>query len=227
MPGVDRETKVFFGPWSDATGAASVPPDVETYVYRLPAADVRIRRPDLLEFNVVRWNEENGLTLVKSFVQGPGSTIGKPESARMPVEEKGKTKLGSKVVDFSSQRILIDTDNGTISTDRIGLNTAAFNPSPSAVILRADGMIELRDEALDAAAGEMNEMLSIYKQTLKDAEGGDKKSSQMSGQGMMGGRGGMMGMGGMGMGGLGMGRGMGGGGGGGGRSGKGGGSSTN
>ena len=211
MPGVDRDSKEFFTAWSDASLAATVPPDVETYVYRLPPADVRNKRPDLIEFNVVRWNPENGLTLVKPFMYGPGSVVGEPASVRMPIEEKGKVKTTSKSVDFTSHRLLVDTTNGTISTDRIGINTSAFNPTPSALLLRADGMIELRDEAFDAVAGEMDEMLNIYKQTLKDAEG-EKKSSQMSGRGMMGGGmgGGMGGMMGGGMGGM-MGGGMGGG----------------
>jgi hypothetical protein len=190
-PGVDHESEQLPGPWSEVAGPVVVPPDVETYVKGTPPADLRQRRPDLIEFNVVRWNPENGLTVVKPFYRAPGEVVGEPTSASVPVEVGDETKIQSRTIDFTSHRILVDTATSRTPSERLGLGFGGYTTPTLAVLLRPDGMIELRDEAGDLVGGQMNEMISIYNQTIKDAQSDEKQSSNLNPFG--GGSGGMMG----------------------------------
>lgn len=193
-PGVDRDSEELNGPWSEITAAVAVPPDVETYVKGTPPADLRQKRRDLIEFNVVRWNPANGLTLVEQFYQAPGDIIGAPDNVSVPVEVGDETRVQSKSIDFTSRRLLVDTASGTTPGDRLGLTLGGYSNPTVAVLLRPDGLIELRDEATDLVSGQMTEMMSIYRQTLEDANKEEKESSTlMNPYGSMGGSGGMLG----------------------------------
>jgi hypothetical protein len=192
QPGVDKTSKELAGPWSDPTEEVAVPPDVQAYVLGIPAAEIRARQPGALEFGVVRWNESDGLTITKTFFEAPGEIIGEPSGASVPLEERDKTRLSSKRIDFTSRRLLVDASDEAPAADRIGV-PGGFVPVAQALLLRPDGMLVLRDEAGDRTGGEWAEMVSIYNATLKDVDT-EKKSSTMPYGGMMGG---MMGPGGM------------------------------
>lgn len=193
IPGVDNKSPELFGPWTEAPTPVNVAPDVETYVAGVPPSDARRQRPDVLQFNVVRWNNESGHTIVKPFYEAPGDIIGQPENAAIPVEDKDKLRLGSRQIDFTSNRALVDTAGGQIPLERLGLGAGFFNSPATALLLRPDGRIELRDEAGDHVSGAMAEMVAIYAQERKDAEAGQKESSDLPFGGSLGGMGGMMG----------------------------------
>ncbi len=187
MPGVDATSKELAGPWSEPTATVMIPPDVQTYVKGPSTPEIRARQPKALTFGVVRWNEADGFTVVKPFDEGVGEMIGEVDTAALPFEEKGKTQLRSRSIDFNSNRLLVDASGGAIATDRLKISAPGFTLPASALMLRADGRIELRDEAGDEVSGELAEMEAIYRQTQKDAELGEKKTSNSFGGGMMGG----------------------------------------
>lgn len=195
MPGVDNSTKELTGPWSDATITVAVPPDVQTYVKGPSTPAIRARQPNAVTFGVVRWNQADGYTVVKPFDEGVGEMIGEMDTAAIPVEDKGKTQLRSRSIDFNSNRLLVDASGGSVPIDRLKISAPGFVLPATALILRGDGRIELRDEASDQVSGELAEMEAIYRQTQKDVESGEKKTSNaFGGSGMMGG--GMLGAGG-------------------------------
>jgi hypothetical protein len=200
MPGVDNGSEELLGEWSEPTETVSIPPDVETYVVGLPPADARGKRADSLAFSVVRWDQNSGVTIVKPFYEAPGDVVGQPDGAYVPAEEKDKTRLVRKTIDFTSQRLLVDMAGEMISLDRLGVGPSTFASPARAVLLRPDGRLVVRDDAGDLVAGDLAEMTEIYRQTQKDAEdeSGKKTSNFFGSGGMMGGGmmgGGMMGRG--------------------------------
>jgi hypothetical protein len=129
---------------------------------------------------------------VQTFQQGIGEILGDETSATIPVEdEKGETKKRSRLINFTSDRILVDSSGGPLQAERLQLGAPIVNLPASALLLRADGRIEMRDEASESVKGELAEMMAIYNRSLKDAELGEKKTSNSFG-GMMGGMGGGM-----------------------------------
>ncbi|MDB5350852.1 MAG: hypothetical protein JWN86_2099 [Planctomycetota bacterium] len=205
-PGVDTRSKELAGPWSAMTAEASVPPDVATYaVGRTPPSPNT--RPDEVEFQVVRWNEDDGLTVVQKFGQAPGQIIGSKFSPWVPNEKKDR--LVTKEYDFTSRQVLADALGGDRPASSIqNLGVTKFEIPVLALVVKPDGMLVVRDQALDSNNGEMAEMLDIYAQIKKEASPGNKKKSTSNMMDMYSGMGGM-GAGGMGAGGMGGSRGAG------------------
>ncbi len=91
------------------------------------------KRSDAVQFMVVKWNAENGLTICKTFDEVPGQIIGGPESAAVPKEDgKGRT---SQNVDFTSRQLLLDTAGSDRSLAGLGLS-GRFETPVQALILR-------------------------------------------------------------------------------------------
>ncbi len=63
-PGVDVTSKDLPGPWSEETDPVTVPADVTIYAQSKALGD---RTGQGVSFEVVRWNPEDGLTIVKNF----------------------------------------------------------------------------------------------------------------------------------------------------------------
>lgn len=192
-PGVDTASTELFGPWSDATPAVTVPADVSTYVADFAPAAVNQKRDDLVQFVVVRWDPETGVTVArKRAMAAPGQIIGEPTSALVPDLKEHKQK--SAQVDFTSRRLLVDTSGGPRAIDSLKVGLSQFDAPAQALMLRADGTLVLRDEAVDTTDGEMQELISIYDQTLEDNKPEKERNTSMMGGGMMsGGAGGPMG----------------------------------
>ena len=149
---------------------------------------------DSVDFQVVKWNQADGLTIVKNFSETPGHFIGETSSASVPKDDNKGTTMRS--IDFSSRQLLLDVAaGGDRSLSAVGLAAGTLRTPAVAVVMRNDGVLMLRDQALDAANSEMKQLKEIYAQILKDAEGGGRKPKQKSGYGS-GGSGGMSGMGG-------------------------------
>lgn len=187
MPGVDIDSRELAGPWSDPTDPIHVPPDVATYVVDFAPSAADLLRDDLVQFQIVRWEPENGLTIVRRLSSAPGEVIGEKIDSEVP-DLKNKKRIRQNV-DFTSHRLLVDASGGSrpISNLRLGLRRPQFDAPAQALILRADGSLVLRDQAGDANDGEMEEMKAIYEQELEDAkEDKEKDSSTMMGSGMMG-----------------------------------------
>jgi hypothetical protein len=187
-PGVDSETAELFGPWSEPTDEANVPADVTTYaVGKALAAGKGGNAEDQIGFQVVSWNPETGVTAVRPFEASPGEVIGEMQKVFIPndKEEEKDTKPTRQVsIDFNSHQVLVDASVGNRSVADIGLRGAGFDVPAMALVLRPDGALVIRNQAIDAHNPEMKEMEKTYKQSLQDAN--DKKNKS-AGPGMAGG----------------------------------------
>ena len=182
-PGVDVRTKELNGPWSPTTAEVGIPADIATYATgKTPA--VPGMPSEAIHFEVVAWNELDGLTLVKSFEEAPGQIIGSKEKISLP-DEKGPKSVQ---IDFTSRQVLADTVGGTRpAADVQAFGTIRMEVPILALVVRADGMLILRDQAKDAASGEMAEMKAIFEQIKSDGASKSKKTNSTLGGAMGGG----------------------------------------
>ncbi len=172
-PGVDIKTKELEGPWSAVTEQVSVPPDVSTYAMRKTPSGAD-SRGDKVEFQVVKWNPEDGLTIVKTFDQSPGEIVGTKINASVPNEKKDGTR--AVPIDFTSHQVLADAMGGSRPSSALqGLGISNFETPALAVLVRPDGLLVVRDQAKDYSSGERDEMKDIYDKILAEAKAPTKK----------------------------------------------------
>ena len=179
-PGVDTKSKEKTGPWSPVTAAVDVPADIATYAAgKTPA--VPGASGEEVHFEVVAWNETDGLTVVKNFDEAPGQVIGSRQNVLLPSDDKEKTPK-PRPVDFTSHQVLADAVGGTRPASDIREFGAVNMQVPvMALVVRADGMLVLRDQAKDAASGELTEMKAIFEQIKSDLGSKSKKKSSSLG----------------------------------------------
>lgn len=185
-PGTDTTTEELLGPWSEATSPVYVPADVTTYAMQTTPGNAA---GDSVQFQVVKWNETDGLTVVRTFDETPGQIIGESSSTPVPKDDgKGRT---SRPIDFTSRQIMLDSSGGSRRLDSVGRPGATFDIPAMALVMRSDGMMILRDQARDTHNEEMRQLKEIYEQIMKDADEGGKKppsntmyGSMMSGSSM-------------------------------------------
>ena len=162
-----------------------MPADVATYAIGKSPRTPADNRHDQVEFQVVRWDEEDGLTVVHKFDQAPGQIIGTKYSTRVPNDKKDK--IVSREYDYTSHQVLADALGGDRPASEIqGLGVPKFEAPVLALVVRPDGMLVVRDQAVDTTNGERDEMKDIYDQIMKEVQAGKKKSSST----LMGGYGG-------------------------------------
>jgi len=204
-PGVDTKADELRGKWSDPTDEVQMPPDVMPYVKGtsppIPTSDVKA------QFQVVRFNPTDGVTVPHNFEASPGGVIGEPLTAAVPVSDGSGKK--SKTIDFSSHQIVLDVYVNKKTSGNQPLPPGFIGPPidrPAlALLLRPDGSVVLHGEADDLANDVRKDIEANYRHEIGQST---RKRSNSVGMGMMGMMGGMGGMG-RGMGG--MGRGVGGG----------------
>ena len=185
-PGVDTKSTELSGPWSEMTPVVNVPADVAVFARTIAPGS----RGERISFQVAKWNEADGVTVVKNFEYGPGEIIGEQVSAYVPGPED-KPEPKAVPIDFTSRSVLLDTDGGERPLDALGTSVGRFEAPAMALTLRPDGTLVVRDQARDVRDHQMRQLKEIYDEILKAArEGGKKKPT--------GGMPGMMGSGGMG-----------------------------
>jgi hypothetical protein len=190
--GVDTTTEELFGPWSEPCEPVTVPADVTTYALR-PVPGTKTR--DAVTFQVVKWNEADGLTIVRNFDQKPGDIIGALSNALVPAPD-GKKDVVSRPIDFNSRQLLVDSTGGSLPVPGFGAgNNAQLDVPAQALVLRSDGLLVLRDQARDTTNPDAKRLKDIYEQIKKEATEGKPKKKKKSSRGMggMGGMGSMMG----------------------------------
>ncbi|HEV3164265.1 MAG TPA: hypothetical protein VGZ22_09565 [Isosphaeraceae bacterium] len=196
-PGVDTTADELFGPWSEPSEPVAVPDDVTAYAMSKNRDSVK--ETGSVHFMVARWTPDDGMTVYQNFDASPGQILGDPHNKTVPVLDdddspKGKDEATRmKMVDFNTHQVVLDTDGGTRPTPRItGLVGNTYDAPAMALMLRPDGAVVVRDQAVDSHNDEMKEMKGIYDKALKEAEGKDKKPAAggMGGYGMGGGYGG-------------------------------------
>jgi hypothetical protein len=172
-PGVDTKTKELEGPWSEATDEVGVPPDVSTYAMR-KAPSPNDMKTDKVEFQVVKWNEADGLTIVKTFENAPGQIVGQKDNALVPNEKKDN--VVAKSIDFTSHQVLADAMGGSRPSSSLqGLGVSTFETPALAMLVRPDGILVVRDQAKDYSSGERDEMKDIYDKIVAEAKVPSKK----------------------------------------------------
>jgi hypothetical protein len=172
----------------------AVPADVTAYaMYKLQGGENS--RSDTIYFQVVRWTDDDGLTVYRSFEAGPGQILG--EQRRMQVPNYDDTTPNNdqptrtKAVDFNTRQMVLDTSGGYVSPPRLsGISGNTFNDPCIALMMRPDGLMVLRDQAIDTRNNEMAEMKEIYDRAMKEIEDAKKPASGAGGR--SGGSSGMM-----------------------------------
>jgi hypothetical protein len=171
-PGVDVESKLLFGPWSEPSPSVTVPADVVAYAQ---APDDVERRDDLVTFQVVRWDPLSGHTVIKTDSRGPGQIIGEYGSVPMPDSEGKGSK--SERIDFNSRSLVLDTFGGRQKLPDIGVPRNQFDVPAMALIVQHDGNVVIRSQALDFTDEVREDMEANYKQAILDSNEARKKGS--------------------------------------------------
>ncbi|WP_165224473.1 hypothetical protein [Aquisphaera insulae] len=180
------------GPWSQPTDVVTMPPDVSPYAMGTmptgPRSDLKVN------FQVVRFDEADGVTVPHRFASSPGELIGETSSVDIPTSEGTGAK--AKRIDFNTRSIVLDTSGGLQALPN-GFTGGAVERPALALVLRSDGSVTARLQ-LDDENDEMRK--DIEKNYAKEVKDSNKKRESSMGSsygGMMGGYPGMGGMGGM------------------------------
>ncbi|MDX2035768.1 MAG: hypothetical protein SFX72_03895 [Isosphaeraceae bacterium] len=196
--GTDTESNELKGPWSKPTEEVTVPADIAAYAMNV-AGDAK--RPDLVNYQVIRWDPDTGHTVVRNDMAAPGEIVGEYATAELPSSDgAGTTK--NKAVDFNSRNVVLDTLGG-LRPVTPALGGGSFEVPIVSMLVRPDGTVTVRSQAFDVSDEVRADMDANYRQALKDSSK-RRQPGMMDGSGyggmMMGGPGGLGGMGGMGAG---------------------------
>src|SRR5208282_5607379 len=173
--------------------------DVSAYAMgTLPAAKSELK----VNFQVVRFEEQTGVTIPRSFAASPGEVIGEVGSADIPTSEGTGKKI--KQVDFNTHQIVLDAAVGQQPLPS-GFAGGALDRPALTLLLRPDGSVLARSEVEDLNNEVRKDMKRNYDREIKDSSK-KRENSMGSGYGGMMGMGGYGGMMGGGMGGAGGGR---------------------
>jgi hypothetical protein len=186
-PGVNTKAAELFGPWSEPTDEVNMPADVAAFAMgTLPASKSDIR----VNFQVVRFEEQSGVTIPHKFDASPGEIIGEVGSADIPTSEGTGKKI--KPVDFNTHQIVLDAAGGQQPLPS-GFTGGAVERPALALLLRPDGSVLVRSEAEDLNNEVRKDMERNYNREVKDSNKKRENSLGSGYGGMMGGYGGMMG----------------------------------
>jgi hypothetical protein len=175
-PGTDTSSVELFGPWSDPTGEVTMPSDVATYALnRQPPV---IKKLDLVNFQVARWNPDTGVTVVKQFDAAPGELIGEVRSAEVPLLKNGVPTNVPQRIDFNSHQLVLDVMGGDLLIPALGPGTGGRLAAPVvALVVRPDGAVVIRNQASDLRDQVRKDMLENYNRKVKEADEAKKKKS--------------------------------------------------
>jgi hypothetical protein len=185
-PGVDTKATELFGPWSEPTDEVNMPADVSAFAMgTLPAAKSDIK----VNFQVIRFDHNDGVTIPRKFAASPGEVIGEVSSADIPTSEGTGKKI--KPVDFNTHQIVLDAAGGQQPLPS-GLAGGALDRPALTLLLRPDGSVLARSQAEDINNEVRKDIERNYAREIKDSNK-KRESSMGSGYGsMMGGYGGGM-----------------------------------
>ena len=187
--GTDTKSTELLGPWSEPTDEVDMPADVAAYAMgTLPAAKSELK----VNFQVVRFDEHDGVTIPSKFAASPGQVIGEIANRDIPTSEGTGKKI--KPVDFNTHQIVLDAAGGQQALPP-SLAGGALDRPALTLLLRNDGSVLARTEAEDVSNEVRKDIERNYAREIKDSNK-KRESSMGSGYGsMMGGS--MMGSGGM------------------------------
>jgi hypothetical protein len=175
-PGVDTASVELFGPWSEPTEEVTMPSDVATYA--LNKQPPVIKKLDLVNFQVARWNPDTGVTVVKQFDAAPGELIGEVRSAEVPIIKNGVPTNVSQRIDFNSHQLVLDVMGVDLPIPPLGPGTGGRLTAPVvALVVRPDGAVVIRNQASDLRDQVRKDMLDNYNRKVKEADEAKKKKS--------------------------------------------------
>ena len=189
-PGVDIDSQFLFGNWSQMTNPVYVPSDVAPYAMSKTPPKNASDPGYNVTFQVSSFNPEDGITVVRDFIAGPGDIIGEPISTQIPASDGTGAK--PKTIDFTSRQIILATVGGRESLAPLGGNGSITMPA-MAFVMKPDGSIVIRNEAHDAKDPDIDFARRVYNEEIKKSDT-KRERGQMNGMGY-GGEGGMGGMG--------------------------------
>lgn len=163
-PGTNISDKNLLGPWSEPTGAVTVPSDVSIYTQ---VAGQDARRDDVVSFQVFRWDPNKGETVVKTDDAGPGFLVGEYGTISYPSAEGTGSEM--KAIDFNSRSFVLDAIGGRLKIPDIGVERNPFTVPAEAMIVEPDGGIVIRTQAEDLSDDVRRDMESNYKQAISDS----------------------------------------------------------
>jgi hypothetical protein len=163
-----------------------MPSDVSAYAMGVLPANAKSDMK--VQFQVIRFNPDDGVTVPSNFEAQPGDIIGEPMRRDVPVSDGTGKK--SKLIDFTTRQLVLDADGGWQAMPQ-GLPGGGLPRPATALLLRPDGGVMVREEADDRLDEVRKDIDSNYKREIKES---DKEREN----GMGSGYGGMMGYGGMG-----------------------------
>ena len=185
--GVNTKATELFGPWSEPTDEVNMPADVSAFALGTvpdPKSDTKVT------FQVVRFEEQNGVTIPHKFFASPGEVIGEVSSADIPTSEGTGKKI--KPVDFNTHQIVLDAEGGQQPLPS-GFAGGALDRPALALLLRPDGSVLARSQTEDLNNEIRKDMERNYAREVKDSNKKRENSMGSGYGGMMGGYGGMMG----------------------------------
>ena len=140
-----------------------------------------------VQFQVTRWNPEDGFTTVREFSAGPGQIIGEPRDAPVPATDGSGAK--NKRIDFNSRQIVLDAMGGDQPIPSMpGMVGSRFEVPALSLVIRDDGSVVVRNQARDLHDEVRKDMDANYKRELEES---DQNREMRAGSGMMGGMPGM------------------------------------
>ena len=156
-PGTDVTSRELNGPWSEPSDEVTVPADVVTFAVAKPRSG---RRPDQVEYKVVRFNPDDGRTVVSTFSAAPGEVIGEFKTAAVAeFDGKGRT---SKPVDFTSHQVVLDALGGPPPLPTLPGVQGQFEVPALSTVIRPDGTLVVRNQARDLLDPEFIDMDDTY-----------------------------------------------------------------
>jgi hypothetical protein len=187
-----KKQMYLFGPWSEPTDEVTMPPDVSPYAMGTmpmgPKSDLKVN------FQVVRFDEVDGVSVPHRFASSPGEVIGEVSSVDIPTSEGTGAK--AKRVDFNTHSIVLDTAGGLQQLPG-GFTGGGVERPALALVLRNDGTVMTRAQFDDENDEMRKDIERNYAREVKDSTKKRENSIGSGYGGMMGGYPGM-GMGGMG-----------------------------
>ena len=195
-PGTEVATKELKGPWSEPTNAVTMPADVAAYAMDKTRSGPGSKRTDQVSFQIVRWTQEDGVTVTSTFDAGPGEVVGEPKNTQIPYSEGEKSK--TRLVDYNSHQMVLDTSGGLKPIAQVGATGAPLDVPATTLLMRSDGTILVRNESFDQPDAVRKDMAETYKRELTESgklrESSQGRNSSGSRGRKMGGMGGMGGM---------------------------------
>ncbi len=187
-PGVDTASQYLMGPWSEQTNPVYVPSDVAPYLVAKAGSSTQGAPTDQLQFDVVAFNPEDGMTVVRQFPAIPGMIIGEPATCQIPAHDGSGAK--TKTIDFTSRQIVLATKGGQISLAPLEGRGSITMPA-MAFVMKPDGTLVVRNEAKDLNDPDLKFTRQVYAEELKKSDKARERGDMNMGMGMGMGMGGM------------------------------------